>query len=81
MSRYEASYPGKKDPRTRTKGIKRQIKEQKRLEAEARDALLAPDDPRRKAVRLGNLPEPEMKTPKRRRNRNKVVENPVEVPV
>ena len=69
MSRFSGPQPGYKDPNTRTKGVERRYREQKKLEAEVRDELLAPDDPKRRAVRLATLPEPDTTTRKRRRTR------------
>jgi len=43
MSRYSGPYPGRKDPSTRTKGIARETRKQKRLEAEVRNELTPPE--------------------------------------
>ena len=48
MSRFSGPYPGRKDVRTRNKGVVAANKTQKRLDAEARDAELPEDSPRRK---------------------------------
>lgn len=75
MSRFSGPFPGRKDPRTRNKGIERQYHTEKRLEAEARDEELPEDDPRRRAIRLNTMPEPDLKTVRRRnRRRNQNVE-------
>lgn len=78
MSQFHGPQPGYKDPRSRTKGVMRARREQKRLEAEVRDELLAPDDPKRRSVRLASMPEPDLTTRRRHRNRKKTVEIPVE---
>lgn len=57
MSTYTFSgpYPGRKDPRTRTKGIMRNRRAQKRREAEARNAKTPIERTRR--FRLHPVPE------------------------
>lgn len=72
MSQFNGAQPGYKGT-GRAKGVMRNRKAQKRLEAEVRDELLAPDDPKRRAVRLATLPEPDVTTRKRHRTRK----NPV----
>jgi hypothetical protein len=53
MSQFSGPQPGYKDT-TRSKGVMRARKAQKKLEAEVRDEDLPPDDPKRRAIRLGN---------------------------
>lgn len=48
MSTFHGPYPGRKDPRTRTKGALAENRRQKRLDAEQRDAELPQDSPKRK---------------------------------
>lgn len=44
MSRFSGPYLGRKDPSTRTKGVKREDKKQKRIEAEERNAQTLPEN-------------------------------------
>ncbi len=51
--RFSGRYPGRKDPRTRTKGIMRERRAQKRREAENRNAK-TPDE-RRSGFRVSEI--------------------------
>jgi len=77
MSQFHGPQPGFKGRDSLNKGVMRRRKEQKRLEAEIRDENLAPDDPRRRKIRLGITPEPPKK---RHRSRNKA-QGPLSVQV
>ena len=67
MSAFHGTYIGRKDPRTRTKGVLKDHKENLRLDAELRDALLPEDSPKRRRNRLDLEPV----KPVRRRNRQR----------
>jgi hypothetical protein len=73
VSQFKGPQPGYKMERAfgnnGPKGSMRLRKAKKRLEAEVRDELLAPDDPRRRAIRLGTAQIDLDKPRKRRRNR------------